>query len=105
MGTNSGRPWRVYCLPNLTPAWLETAIDSGNVLLRWSPNREPFFYSYEVFRLRDGVPEELVTPDPLRSALWIDTAPPPGRSTYGVRVVSASGVASPIVLGGESCCS
>jgi xylan 1,4-beta-xylosidase len=87
------------------PAWLETAIDSGNVLLRWSPNREPFFYSYEVFRLRDGVPEELVTPDPLRSALWIDTAPPPGRSTYGVRVVSASGVASPIVLGGESCCS
>ena len=70
--------------------------ESGNVILRWSPNQEPFFYSYEVFRLRDGVPEELLTPDPLRSALWIDTAPSPGRSTYGVRAVSASGVASPI---------
>ena len=84
------------------PAWLETAVDSGNVMLRWSPNQEPFFYSYEVFRLRDGVPDQLITPDPLRSALWIDTAPPPGRTTYGVRAVSTSGVASPIVVSRES---
>jgi hypothetical protein len=80
------------------PAWLETAVDGGNVILRWSPNQEPFFYGYEVFRLRDGVPDQVLTPDPLRSALWIDTAPAPGRSTYGVRAVSASGVASPIVV-------
>jgi hypothetical protein len=84
------------------PAWLETAVDNGNVILRWSANREPFFYSYEVFRLRDGVPDQLLTPDPLRSALWIDTEPPSGRSTYGVRAVSASGVFSPIVVSGEN---
>ena len=40
---------------------------------------------------------ERLTPDPLRSALWIDSAPSPGRSTYGVRAVSASGVASPVI--------
>ena len=84
------------------PTWLETAVDSGNVILRWSPNREPFFYSYEVFRLREGVPDELLTPDPLRSAFWIDATPAPGRSTYGVRTVSASGVFSPIVMSGEN---
>jgi hypothetical protein len=73
--------------------------------LRWSPNQEPFFYSYEVFRLHDGVPDQLLTPDPLRSALWIDTAPAPGRSTYGVRAVSASGVASSIAGSREiRCC-
>ena len=87
------------------PTWLETTMRNGNAVLRWSPNQEPFFYSYEVFRLRDGVPEERLTPDPLRSALWIDSAPPPGRSTYGVRAVSASGVASPVVASGEiRCC-
>jgi hypothetical protein len=84
------------------PTWLETTVRNGNTVLRWSPNQEPFFYSYEVFRLRDGVPEDRISPDPLRSALWIDTAPSPGRSTYGVRAVSASGVASPIAVSGES---
>jgi hypothetical protein len=86
------------------PAWLETTSRNGSVVLRWSPNQEPFFYGYELFRLRDGVPEDLLTPDPLRSALWIDTAPSPGRSTYGVRAVSASGVASPTIVSGEIRC-
>jgi hypothetical protein len=86
------------------PAWLETTSRNGSVILRWSPNQEPFFYGYELFRLRDGVPEDLLTPDPLRSALWIDTAPSPGRSTYGVRAVSASGVASPTIVSGEIRC-
>jgi hypothetical protein len=98
-------PFTTLCLwitPVLTtapqaPTWLESAVHGGNAILRWSPNQEPFFYSYEVFRLRDGVPDQLLTPDPLRSALWIDTEPAPGRSMYGVRAVSASGVASPIV--------
>jgi len=103
-------PFTTLCLwitPAVTtvpraPTWLETVVDSGSVLLRWSPNQEPFFYSYEVFRLRDGVPEELLTPEPLRSALWIDREPAPGHSTYGVRAVSATGVASPVVVSRES---
>jgi hypothetical protein len=87
------------------PMWLETTMRNGNAVLRWSPNKEPFFYSYEVFRLRDGLPIERLTPDPLRSALWIDPVPSPGRSTYGVRAVSASGVASPVVTSDEiRCC-
>jgi hypothetical protein len=84
------------------PTWLESTVRDGHVVLRWSPNRDPFFYSYEVFRLRDGVPEERLTPDPLRSALWIDTAPATDRLTYGVRAISASGVTSPVVASGES---
>ncbi len=83
------------------PAWLETTQRDGSAVLRWTPNQEPFFYSYEVFRLRDGVPEKRLTPDPLRSALWIDTAPAPDRPTYGVHAISASGVASPVVASGE----
>jgi hypothetical protein len=86
------------------PTWLEATLRNGNAVLRWSPNREPFFYSYEVFRLRDGVSEIRLTPDHLRAALWIDSAPSPGRSTYGVRAVSASGVASPIIASREICC-
>ena len=85
-----------------SPTWLETTARGGKVVLRWSPNQEPFFYSYEVFRLRDGVPEERLTPDPLRAALWIDMVPSPGRATYGVRAVSASGVASAIAVSGET---
>jgi hypothetical protein len=80
-----------------SPTWLETTVRNGNAVLRWSPNQEPFFYSYEVFRLHDDVPEERISPDPLRAALWIDTTPSPTCSKYGVRAVSASGVASPIV--------
>jgi hypothetical protein len=87
------------------PTWLETMVRNGNAILRWSPNPEPSFYSYEVFRLREGVPGMRLTPDPLRSALWIDSAPSPGRSTYGVRAVSASGIASPIIASREiRCC-
>ena len=84
------------------PTWFETTVRNGNVILRWNPNEESFFYGYEVFRLRDGVPEARLTPDPLRSALWIDSAPSPGRSSYGVRAVSASGVASPLVASEET---
>jgi hypothetical protein len=98
--------WITPVLPTAprAPTWLETTSRNRNVILRWTPNQEPFFYSFEVFRLRDGVPDELLTPDPLRSALWIDTAPSPGHSTYGVRAVSASGIASPIAVSNESRC-
>jgi hypothetical protein len=87
------------------PKWLEATLRNGNAVLRWSPNQEPFFYSYEVFRLHDDVPAERISPDPLRSALWIDSAPSTGGPTYGVRAVSASGVASPIIASKEiRCC-
>jgi hypothetical protein len=87
------------------PTWLATTVRNGNAVLRWSSNQEPLFYSYEVLRLHDGIPEARITPDPLRSALWIDSAPSPGSSTYGVRAVSASGVASPIIASREiHCC-
>ena len=82
------------------PRWVEAAPQDGNVLLRWTPNREPAFFSYEVVLLRDGIPAEPLTPNPLRAALWVDTAPPPGRRRYAVRAVSASGVASPFVASG-----
>ncbi len=102
-------PFMTLCLwitPVLAAApgsadWVEAEQRDGNVILRWGPNREPFFFGYEVVRMRDGVPAERLSPEPLRAALWVDTAPPPGRQTYGVRAVSASGVASPFVASGE----
>jgi Glycosyl hydrolases family 39 len=98
--------WITPVLPTApqAPTWIETAVHGRNAIVRWSPSQEPFFYGYEVFRLQDGVSEKLLTPDPLRSALWIDTAPSPGHTTYGVRAISASGVASPIAVGDESRC-
>ena len=84
-----------------TPRWIEAGAQEGNVVLRWSPNREPFFYGYEVFLLQGGTPAERLTPDPMRAALWVDTAPPPGRRVYAVRAVSASGVTSPLAASPE----
>jgi hypothetical protein len=103
------KPYTTLCLwitPVLdtapqAPVWIELNVEDGNVILRWEPNREPFFFSYEVFLIRDGVQGERLTPDPLRAAFWIDTKPPTGRRTYGVRAISASGVASELVIGPE----
>jgi hypothetical protein len=69
-------------------AWLQSDVEGGNAVLRWTPAREADVYSYEV--RRDGV---LISPTPLRAAIWIDAARPPGRHTYGVRAVSTSGLA------------
>jgi len=74
--------------PPATPAWLQSGIEGGNAVLRWTPGHEPDLYSYEV--RRDG---QLISPVPLRAAMWVDAARPPGRHAYGVRAVSASGVA------------
>jgi len=77
-----------------TPRWLEATPEDGNVVLRWTPSRERFFYSYELRRLAaDGAPGPLLSPTPLRAAMWIDTAPPAGTHRYAVRAVSASGIA------------
>ena len=74
--------------PPSTPAWLQSGMEGGNAVLRWTPGREPDLYSYEV--RRNG---QLISPVPLRAAMWVDAARPPGRHAYGVRAVSASGVA------------
>ncbi len=79
--------------PPATPTWLQSGVEGGNAVLRWTPSREPDLYSYEV--RRDG---QLISPVPLRAAMWVDAASPPGRHAYGVRAVSASGVAGTEVL-------
>jgi len=66
---------------------------NNNVILRWTPNLEPFFYSYEV-TLASDEKTPTISPNPLRAAMWVDTNAPQGTRTYNVRAVSASGVAS-----------
>ena len=77
------------------PAWETTAPTTKdttsygtNVVLRWQPDTDPTFYSYQVYRDTEKTP---ITPDPLRAALWVDTPPSPGSHTYTIRTVSASG--------------
>lgn len=84
--------------PPAAPGWLVTSPADGNVILRWQPVTDPALYTYEVYLMRDGMPAARLSPLPLRSALWVDTAPPRGPRVYGVRAVSASGVASALVI-------
>jgi hypothetical protein len=79
------------------PIWIEARVEDSNVILRWRPNVEPYFYSYEVYSITAGSPEKLVSPMPLRSAMWVDTAPPPGTRSYAVRAMTASGIRSNLV--------
>jgi len=89
------------------PAWIEASVEDDNVILRWRPNSEPHFYTYEVYLVAAGELEGVLSPVPLRSAMWVDTAPPPGMRSYAVRAVSASGVGSnvvrsdPVMVGGR----
>lgn len=79
------------------PRWIAADADRhGNAVLRWTPNREPGFYTYELVRMTPGRGAAArIAPVPLRSAMWVDTAPPPGLAhVYGVRAVSASGARS-----------
>jgi glycosyl hydrolase family 39 (putative alpha-L-iduronidase) len=91
--------------PPPEPRWLAATAERGNAVLRWTPNREPGFYGYELLRMTPGRGRAkgdaagVVAPMPLRSAMWVDTAPPPGAAhVYGVRAVSASGARSPLAL-------
>jgi hypothetical protein len=83
--------------PPADPSWIEASVEDGNVILRWTPNEEPFFYSYEVYLMRDREPSDLLSPVPLRAAMWVDTMPQSGTRIYGVRAVSASGIQSALV--------
>jgi hypothetical protein len=87
--------WVTPFLPDRRPAaprWIAAQAQAGNAVLRWTPYRDPGFWSYEVLRSTPGAPPRRVSPVPLRSAMWVDTAPPPGRIRYEVRAISASGV-------------
>jgi hypothetical protein len=77
-----------------SPRWLETTREGGNVVLRWSPSIEPSFWSYEVERARGNAGAVIVSPLPLRAAMWVDTAVPPEAARYSIRAVTASGLAS-----------
>jgi Glycosyl hydrolases family 39 len=66
----------------------DTTSYGTNVVLRWQPDTDPTFYSYQVYRDTDKRP---ITPDPLRAALWVDTNPLPGSHTYTICTVNASG--------------
>jgi hypothetical protein len=90
--------WITPYAPAIPPAprWITATVEDGNIILRWEPNRAPSFYSYEVVLLREGEPDVTLSPAPLRSALWVDTAPPGGARRYAVRTISASGIPSEV---------
>lgn len=91
--------WVTPFVPDMpaAPAWIRAEPDGASVVIRWEPSGDPAFYSYELFLMDGETPGARLSPLPLRAALWVDTAPPPGPRIYGVRTVSASGVASGIV--------
>ena len=76
------------------PGRVVAEVSGSSVVLRWSAAKETAFYSYEVVRSSGTGPGRLIAPVPLRSALWVDDAPPAGAVRYSVRTVTASGVAS-----------
>jgi hypothetical protein len=87
----------VSTMPPVGPRWVDASTVHGNVVLRWTPSRDPDFYGYEVLRSDAAQP---IAPMPLRSACWVDTAPPRGMPlTYAVRAVSASGLRSALIPG------
>jgi hypothetical protein len=83
-----------------TPQWLQAEAAGSNVILRWTPNNEPWFYSYELRRHSPEPNTALLSPMPLRAAFWID-CPPPGRHVYQLCAVSASGIRSEIIMSQE----
>ena len=74
------------------PRWTEVRQAAAGTLLRWTPSLDPTFYSYEVTRYNYEVTRDskVVTPDPMRAALWVD-AGATGSARYAVRTVTASG--------------
>lgn len=76
------------------PEWLEVAREDGNVVLRWTPCSDDEFFSFEVFRIGADRTRTRVSPAVLRSAMWTDASVSPGRWTYGVHAISASGIVS-----------
>lgn len=80
------------------PVWIETAVEVDRVILRWTANRDPDFYSYEVFLISPGSAPARISPDPLRAAIWVDDVVARGTRRYGVRTVTASQIRSAMVV-------
>jgi Glycosyl hydrolases family 39 len=86
-----------------TPVWGTAdpyTVDSvdypgSDVILQWQPDLDPMFYSYEVSRDEQT---NVISPTPLRSAIFVDTNPGSGGHTYWLRAFSASGVPSAFSL-------
>ena len=91
--------WITPFVPNrpASPRWIDLRAEGEGVVLRWTPNAEPFFYAYELVRKPEGSPPVVVSPPSLRAAIWTDASPTPGVYAYGVRAVTASGVKSELV--------
>lgn len=104
--TLSLEPYTTMCLwitpyetrPPRAPGWMTPEAGAERTNLRWEPNQESSFFSYEVFRMEGDVPAERLSPDPLRAAMWTITEPDEAARTYGVRTISASGVASSLII-------
>jgi len=75
------------------PAWLLVEATGTNIVVWWEPAHDPAFCRYDLARVTDGQVGPSITPELLRAALWVDTAPPEPH-TYAVRTISASGIAS-----------
>ncbi|HYZ33297.1 MAG TPA: hypothetical protein VE684_13590 [Crenalkalicoccus sp.] len=84
--------------PPAAPRWLEARAEDGRVLLRWTPDGTPGFWSFEVARLDAAGTAQPIAPVPLRAASWVDTAQEPGPWRYTVRARSASGMAGPVAV-------
>ena len=75
----------------LTPPLTDITPTGTNVVLTWQPSLDPTFYTYDVAKDHQS---NIISPNPLRAALWIDTDAGTGH-TYWVRAVSASNVQGP----------
>jgi len=83
----------------VAPGWLTADRCADRNILRWEPCRGPSFWSYELYRMAGDEPVERLSPDPLRAATWTDVRAGSSSTSYGVRVVSASGVFSSFTIG------
>jgi len=83
----------------VAPGWLTADRRADRTILRWEPCRGPSFWSYELYRMAGDEPVERLAPDPLRAATWTDVRAGSSSTSYGVRVVSASGVFSSFTIG------
>ncbi len=85
------------------PRWLEARLVAGGddrfIVLRWTPDTEPFFYSYKLF-VKMGTETATLedTPFPLRAAMWIYSDPLRSVTReYGVQAISATGMPTTII--------
>ena len=85
--------------------WLEATVEDEGVVLRWTPSSDPSFLTYWVVACETEWDDQAMEYPPwyvvsdnskqwLRSAMMVDTDPPPGPRRYRVDVASADFTAS-----------